>query len=718
MLEFDADNCSFPETNQKNVSEDGYELWMRYRALEPPYCAACNRLLRSLVFPGCSGSKTLAAARDELLRGICGMLGVTPLLSTAVTGEGTLCVGTSNTMPLISALGLPLDHLGKEGYFIGTVDVNGFHTTLIAANEDTGLLYGVFGLLRALQTGLFNSDFCVESVPKVMFRLLNHWDNLDGWVERGYAGRSIFNWWELPEYVDPRMIDYARANASVGINGVVVNNVNASSEALTDGFLVKVAALADQFRPFGLRVYLSAKFSAPIEIGELTTADPLAVEVRDWWKKLANRIYLLIPDFGGFLVKANSEGQPGPKDYNRTHVEGANMCADALEPWGGVVIWRSFVYSNDVARDRVTQAYTELTPFDGQFRSNVVLQVKNGPLDFQPREPINPLFGAMPNTNVGIEFQITKEYLGFQTHLVYLASFWHEVLKTDTDRWGRGSTVARVVDGSLFRSCRSMAAGVANIGSSRNWCGSTFDQANWFAFGRLAWNPDLDPEAIAREWVSMTLTRQPEAVELISDIMLRSHEIAVNYMAPLGLAHQMGTGHHHGPGPWIDNSGRTDWNPTYYNCADHIGIGFDRTAQGSGAVLQYSQKLSQTYSDLNTVPSNLLLWFHHLPWGFMLASGRTLWQELVIRYTDGVDGVERMIGKWATISDVVDASRFYQVSAYLQIQLKDASLWRDACVSYFQSLNELTLPSETPPPQHGLEYYKRLKYPHAPGNPH
>ncbi len=708
---------NYPEEAPTNILEDGYELWLRYRALEPGYRATCSSLLRLVVLPGGNESPTLAAVRDELMRGLGGMVGGAPEVVHTITGEGVLCVGTPATLPLVASLGLRLDCLGNEGYVIRRVEVNGFIATVIASNDEIGLLYGAFGLLRALQTGEFNVAFSLESVPKITHRLLNHWDNLDGWVERGYAGRSIFNWWELPEYVDPRLTDYARANASVGINGVVLNNVNASSDSLTVPFLEKTAALANQFRPYGLRVYLSAKFSAPMEIGGLTTADPCADEVKAWWNQMAVRIYSRIPDFGGFLVKANSEGQPGPQDYNRTHADGANMLADAIAPWGGVVIWRAFVYSDHVPHDRVTQAYTEMAPLDGRFHNNVILQVKNGPLDFQPREPINPLFGAMPHTNIGVEFQITKEYLGFQTHLVYLGSLWQEVLTTDTGALGHGSTVARVVDGSLFGTPLSMVAGVANVGSARNWCGSTFDQANWFAFGRLAWNPDHDAGDIAREWVMLTLTTANDAVDIITGIMLRSHETAVDYMVPLGLTHQMGTGHHYGPGPWINDAGRADWNPTYYSCADRTGIGFDRTCAGSGAAMQYSHELAQRYSKVHEVPSNLLLWFHHLPWGFIMPSGRTLWEELVEHYTYGVASVETIRLEWAALRDEIDPARFYQVSAYLEIQLKDAQLWRDSCITYFQKLNGMALPQGVTPPSHSLKYYKSLAFRHAPGNP-
>ncbi len=715
----DATSCDGPgsEIPATGFVEDGYELWLRYRPLEPRYRAYCSLLLKYVVLPTVMLSPILAAARDEINRGVGGMLGCAPSSESAVSADGGLLVGSPTTLPLVASLDLPLDGLGREGYIICPVTVNGFATTVIAANEEIGLLYGVFALLRAIQMGRFDADTKIESAPKSRLRLLNHWDNLDGWVERGYAGRSIFNWWELPEYLDPRLVDYARANASIGINGVVVNNVNASSESLTNPFLEKAAALANRFRAYGLRVYLSAKFSSPMESGELATADPCDAAVKAWWKQTADRIYELIPDFGGFLVKANSEGQPGPQDFHRTHADGANMLADALEPWGGVVIWRAFVYSDDVPDDRVGQCYSEMIPFDGIFRKNVILQVKNGPLDFQPREPINPLFGAMPETNVGIELQITKEYLGFETHLVYLGNLWHEVFSTDLDARGCGNIVARVIDGSMFASTLSLVAGVANVGSARNWCGSTFDQANWYTFGRFAWNPDCDADEVALEWIMLTLTKDVNGLRTIADIMKSSYETAVNYMAPLGLTHQMGTGHHHGPGPWIDDTGRSHWNPSYYNCADAKGIGFDRTDSGSGTVRQYSAKLARLYSSPYDVPKNLLLWFHHLPWNFMMPTGKTLWEEIVYHYDRGLRGVERNRELWSTLRDTIDPARFYEVSAFLQIQARDAQLWRDACVAYFQSINGLETPEGSRRPPQSLEYYKKLTFRHAPGNP-
>jgi alpha-glucuronidase len=541
----------------------------------------------------------------------------------------------------------------------------------------------------------------------VRLRVLDHWDNLDGYVERGYAGRSLWEWQTLPEWRDPRYTDYARANASLGINGTVLNNVNANAQSLAPQYLAKAAALANVFRPYGIRVYLSARFSAPIELGGLKTADPLDPGVQRWWRDKADEIYQRIPDFGGFLVKANSEGQPGPQDYGRSHADGANLLADALAPHGGVVMWRAFVYAHDVPADRATQAYTEFAGLDGAFRPNVVLQVKNGPIDFQPREPFHPLFGAMPRTPLMMEFQITKEYLGFATHLVYLGPLFEEVLQADTRAGGKRFTVAQSLSG---------IAGVANIGTDRSWSGSHFDQANWYAFGRLAWNPDQSSRDIAADWAAMTFSADPAVVQPIVGMMMASREAAVNYMTPLGLHHLMARGHHYGPGPWVDGGPRADWTSVYYHRADRNGIGFDRTATGSNAVAQYAPEVAATYADLSQVPEALLLWFHHVPWDHRMASGRPLWDELVGRYSLGVRQVQAMQDTWASLRGKVDAHRYEQVAAFLRIQLREAQWWRDASVAYFQSISGRPLPAGEAPPPHPLAHYEALQFPSAPGD--
>jgi alpha-glucuronidase len=546
----------------------------------------------------------------------------------------------------------------------------------------------------------------VNQSPRLHLRVLDHWDNLDGSVERGYAGRSLWDWSALPNTIDPRLKDYARANASIGVNGSVLNNVNANSQVLTADYLKKVAAIAGIFRPWGVRVYLSARFSAPIEIGGLKTADPLNAEVAAWWKSKADEIYTLIPDFGGFVVKANSEGQPGPRTYDRTHADGANMLAAAVAPHGGIVMWRAFVYDMKPDYDRAGAAYENLHPFDGKFASNVLLQVKNGPIDFQPREPFHPLFGAMPKTQVIPELQITQEYLGFSNHLVFLASMWHEFFTTDTYAKGRGSTVARVVDGTVFGTQRTGIAGVANTGSVRNWTGHDFGQANWYTFGRLAWNPDLSPAEIAREWTRMTFTNDAKAVKTIEAIMLGSHEAVVDYMTPLGLHHIMWGGHHYGPAPWWNKEPRADWNPVYYHRASDDGIGFDRTPSGSNTVSQYHNAVRDQYANLKTCPEKFLLWFHRVPWDYRLRSGQTLWDGLALHYQRGVDWVRQARREWDSLKDVIDPERHEAVAKKLAIQERDAIWWRDSVLLYFQTFSKKPLPSGVEKPAFTLDRYK------------
>ena len=473
--------------------------------------------------------------------------------------------------------------------------------------------------------------------------------------------------------------------------------------------------LAEIFRPYGIRVYLSARFNAPMALGALPTADPLDPRVRAWWRAKADEIYRYIPDFGGFLVKANSEGTPGPQDFHRTHADGANMMAEALAPHGGIVIWRAFVYSADNNEDRFRQAYGEFHRFDGQFRDNVIVQVKNGPIDFQPREPFSPLFGAMPRTTIGMEFQVTKEYLGFNTHLAYLGTMWEEALRSDTHARGAGSTVARVVDGSLFSRPHSLVAGVANIGNNRNWSGSQFDQANYYALGRFAWDPGASARAVAEDWTRMTWGNDPVLVRPIVDMMMGSRQAVVDYMTPLGLHHLMATGHHYGPGPWIDNLARRDWNPAYFHGGTRDGIGFDRTATGSNAIEQYAPEVARRFGNLETVGDDFLLAFHHVPWTYRLDTGRTVWDELVVRYSRGVDEVRAMRRTWAGLAGQIDAQRHAEVADFLAIQEDEASWWRDACIAYFQSLSRLPLPAGYAAPAHDLAYYRAIDSRYAPG---
>lgn len=696
-----------------SVAEDGYDLWLRYRPVDA--VSVHGSRAGPLTIVGGGGSPTLDAAGRELRRGLSGLLGRDVPLAGEVRHAGDVVFGTPRSLSVIGRLPLALSAVGEEGYVIRSQTVAGHRVTVIAANTDIGVLYGAFHFLRLVQTRQPLAGLDIVSRPGTRIRVLDHWDNLDRHVERGYAGQSLWDWHKLPGYLDPRYTDFARACASVGINGAVLTNVNANATSLTRAYLDKAAALAGAFRPYGVRVYLSARFSAPIEIGGLESADPLDPEVRAWWKKKVDEIYAVIPDFGGFLVKANSEGQPGPQDYRRTHADGANMLAEALKPHRGVVMWRAFVYSNDVPTDRARQAYDEFVPLDGRFADNVLVQVKNGPIDFQPREPFHPLFGAMPKTPLMMEFQITKEYLGFATHLVYLGTLFEEVLRADTRVKGRGSTVARVVDGDLHGHRLTGMAGVSNIGSDRNWSGSQFDQANWYAFGRFAWNPQASARTIAEEWARMTFSNDARFVQPVVDMMLASREAAVDYMTPLGLAHLMGTGHHYGPAPWVDDLHRADWNPTYYHRADAAGIGFDRGPGGSGATAQYAPDVAAQFADPRQVPEEFLLWFHHLPWDHRTSSGRTLWDELVYRYSRGVEKVERMRKTWAAVREHVDPERFTQVASFLAIQKQEAQWWRDACIAYFQAVSKRPLPAGIAPPAHALEHYRAQKFPHAPG---
>ena len=695
-------------------AEDGYELWLRYRPLPAQQAEQARGFATQLVAPG--DTPSLRAARDELQRGLRGLLGAAPPSAAAATRAGAILLGTPASLPQLAALAEPTRELGREGYLIRSLRIDGRPVTAIVGGGDVGALYGAFHFLRLLQTGRSLDALDIREAPRLQLRVLDHWDNLDRTVERGYAGFSIWDWHRLPDWLDPRYTDYARANASLGINGTVLNNVNSNALSLTPMYLEKAAAIAGVLRPYGMRVYLSARFSAPKEIGGLPTADPLDADVRAWWHAKAAEIHRHIPDFGGFLVKANSEGQPGPQDYGRTHADGANLLADALAPHDGVVMWRAFVYSNEQPDDRAKQAYSEFVPLDGKFRDNVIVQVKNGAIDFQPREPFHPLFGAMPRTPLMMEFQITKEYLGFATHLVYLGTLFEETLRADTRTAGEGSTVAKVIDGSLHGQRLTGMAGVANLGTDRNWSGSHFDQANWYAFGRLAWNPEQSSRVIAEDWVRMTFSNAPEFVEPVVEMMMTSREAAVDYMTPLGLHHLMGRGHHYGPMPWDAGGMRADWTPVYYHRASEEGIGFDRSARGSNAVAQYAAPLAKQFGDPRRVPERFLLWFHRLRWDWKMPSGRSLWDELVVHYDRGVAAVKRMRGTWSTLASHIDAERHAQVAAFLAIQEREAQWWRDASIAYFRTFSRRPLPAGHAPPPRSLEHYQSLSFPHAPGH--
>ncbi|CAN5705649.1 alpha-glucuronidase family glycosyl hydrolase [soil metagenome] len=694
-------------------AEDGYDLWLRYRPLPADLQARERTRATAIVMDPASRDASALKAADEIGRAVQGMLGGPATRGTDVQ-PGAIVLGTA-AEPRIKALNLPLATLGAEGYAIRSTTIDGKPVTVIAANSGVGVLYGSFALIERLQRGRGLERLDIASAPKLKLRLLNHWDNLDRTVERGYAGQSIWDWWKLPDFKDPRYTDYARANASIGINGTVLNNVNAKADSLTAPFIAKAAALADVFRPYGIKVYLSARWSAPIEIGGLKTADPLDPQVAAWWKAKADEIYAAIPDFGGFLVKANSEGQPGPQDYKRSHAQGANMLAAAVKPHGGIIMWRAFVYQHENPEDRAKQAYDDFKPLDGQFADNVIVQVKNGAIDFQPREPFHPLFGAMPKTPLMMEFQITKEYLGMATHLVYLGPLYEEVLRADTFARGKGSTVAKVIEGGLDGHKLTGMAGVANIGVDRDWSGSTFNQANWFVFGRMAWDPEASAKDVAAEWSELTFGTNPAVTPTVVQIMTTSREAVVNYMTPLGLTHLMDTGHHYGPGPWVSNLARPEWNPVYYHKADAGGIGYDRTGTGSNAVAQYAAVVAKRFGDVKTTPEQDLLWFHHVSWDRRMTSGKTLWEELAAHYSLGVRQVGEMHRAWQTLAPYIDVDRFAKTDAFLSIQQREAQWWRDASLAYFSSVAGRPLPAGEAPPARTLAEYEAISWPYEPG---
>ncbi|KMQ59155.1 alpha-glucuronidase [Chryseobacterium sp. BLS98] len=651
-------------------AEDGSQLWLRFPAKNG---ISADKIISK------GNSPTLNIARKEL--------------SSHWQGQ-TVELRTENK-----------DKNLKDGYrIVSTPD-----RIVISAGKEIGLLYGVYHILRLQQTKADLSHLNNIEKPSYDVRVLDHWDNLDGSIERGYAGRSLWKWEDLPGKISPRYEEYARANASVGINSVVLNNVNASPNMLREDYLKKVRVLADIFRPYGIKVYLSVNFSSPKVLGGLQNSDPLNKDVQKWWKDKAAEIYRLIPDFGGFLVKANSEGQPGPQDYGRTHAEGANMMADALKPYHGIVMWRAFVYSPS-KDDRAKQAYLEFVPLDGKFRDNVIIQIKNGPVDFQPREAFNPLFGALKKTSEMVEFQITQEYLGFSNHLVFLAPLFKETLESDTYSDGQGSTIAKITDGTLRPAKITAISAVANIGEDTNWTGHHFAQANWYAFGRLAWNHELSSEQIADEWIKMTFTDGQNFVNPVKEMMLSSRETAVDYMMPLGLHHIFAGGHHYGPEPWGDyKGGRPDWSPVYYHQADAQGVGFDRTKTGSNAVSQYFPPLNERYGNISTCPENLILWFHHVPWDYTMKDGKTLWDELCYTYDSGVKKVRDYQKIWDKMEPYIDGQRFADVQSKFRIQSRDAVWWKDACLLYFQTFSKKPIPYDIERPVHELEDLKKVK---------
>jgi len=687
---------------QTRVSQDGSELWftnMEFsKSIEAtPPSSICIW----------ESSDTFEIIKEELCEGVKKLFNQSANVTSCVV-PGSILIGTSVQQEIAKYIkDDEIKKTGDDGFIIRTV--KSADITIITGNTDKAVLYGVYHYLRILQTGK-DKEIDVVEIPDYQRRILNHWDNLDGSVERGYAGKSIWKWDELPEKISTGYVEYARANASIGINGTVLNNVNANPEILSKKYLEKVKIIANQLRPYGIKTYLSINFSSPAELGGLLTSDPLDEEVQKWWQEKVKEIYSLIPDFGGFLVKANSEGLPGPQDFGRTHADGANMLADALKPFNGIVMWRAFVY-NPEGGDRAKQAYDEFMPLDGQFRKNVIIQVKNGPVDFQPREPFSPLFGNMKKTSLMPELQITQEYLGFSDHLVYLGPLFKEFLNADTYTQGKNTTISRITNGSVFNDSITAIAGVANIGTDANWCGHHFAQANWYAFGRLAWNHQLTAKDIANEWLKQTFTQDEIFVSSVSELMMESREAVVNYMTPLGLHHLMGWSHHYGPEPWCDIPGaRPDWLPAYYHRADSFGIGFDRSSTGSNAVSQYAEPLRSLFDDPALCPKEYLLWFHHLPWDYELINGRDLWTEMCYRYSYGVEQVELFQKLWDKMEGEIDLARFNDVKNKLSIQFTEATWWRDACLLYFQTFSGRDIPLWLKRPVYQLEELKKRKF--------
>ncbi|UBM57738.1 alpha-glucuronidase [Marinilongibacter aquaticus] len=682
----------------QTYADDGGRLWLKYdliadQAVRENYAKSFDKIVLL------EHSERIILAAEELQVALKGLLGKdVPIEDFSERPK------EKHKNAILLMLDQDNTKLETDGYALFCK--NGL--AMISAQNDLGVLYGVFGLLRKIQTEQTLDCDEVEN-PKIRWRMLNHWDNANGTVERGYAGSSIWKWFELPERIDPRIVQYARANASIGINAVSINNVNASARFLTAEYLRKIKGVADVLRPYGIKVFISVNFKAPKTLGGLETSDPLDEGVKNWWQEKTEEIYSYIPDFGGYLVKANSEGEPGPQDYGRTHADGANMLAEAMKGHDGIVVWRAFVYNADPNGDRFEEANKQFKPLDGQFDDKVIVQVKNGPIDFMPREPFHPMFGQFPKTQLGIEFQITQEYLGHATHLIYLAPMFKECLDSDTYAKGKGSTVGRVVDGSLYQQKQTLMAGVANTGSDANWTGHPFGQANWYAFGRLAWDHTLSAEQIAQEWTGMTLTNKKNPEKEIVDIMMASLPTYINYTYPLGLHHMMGEGHHYGPQPWLAKSGRPDWTSVYYHRAGKDGIGFDRSGGMSKALKLYAPEVQKKWGNPATCDLNYLMWFHHLPWNYKLTTGRTLWDELMTRYYLGVEQVKDFENRWHNLKGQIDNAFYENVNSRLKIQEREAKWWRDACYLYFEQFSGLPLPKGLQPPKRTLEEVKALE---------
>lgn len=653
----------------------GYDLWLDYMpirqtVLQKEYAKLCS----SVSLPE---SKYKTVISTELTRAFEGLLGISPELTD------------ENRAGILLSIDGSLDELGSEGYMIQGDSTN----VSIRAAGDAGLLYAAFRLIREIQVGNPLGSLNIKEVPAYNLRMLNHWDDLDGHIERGYAGASLWKWDELPGKIDSRYEDYARANASIGINGVVLNNVNADPRILRRDYLEKVAALAEVFRRYNIRVYLTANFAAPMKpsdtpdvmkawggVGNLETADPRDPQVQAWWKAKADEIYSLISDFGGFLVKANSEGMPGPQDYGCTHADGANLLARALKPHGGIVMWRTFVYNPEIDKDRMKRSYLEFLPLDGQFDDNVILQTKNGPLDFQPSEPIQPLFGAMRHSQMMLEFQITQEYTGHSTYLVYLLPMWRTILDFDTFCIGPGSTVARITEGKIYPQRIRAIAGVANTGDVQNWTGHLFAQANWYAFGRLAWNPDEPTDRITRDWIRATWRTDDAATNEIEAMMMPTWQAFTQSSSPYGLGLTLDVETHYYAN--FRNRAGKEW------LADATGVGTDRTSRGTNFVAQYFEPNRSQFDDPALCPEMWLLSYHYLPWDYRMPSGHTLRKEFFDGLNAGPDLAYRNIARWKALRPKIESARYEEVLSKLQQEHEDASRFRDQAVGFFSEFSE------------------------------
>ncbi|WP_051572094.1 alpha-glucuronidase family glycosyl hydrolase [Ruminiclostridium cellobioparum] len=672
--------------NPKSTSM--YKCWLKYYKLENKKLSGeYENLLRNIVIK--ENTAITQSAVNELKRGLAGILGIRPEISEEPAKPAFLMLGTlSGNKSIAGLLGREKQNLGEEGFIIKLLTENEQKQLLVAGKTDRGLLYGVFSLLRLIQTGTGLDELPRIENPVNQLRMVNHWDNMDGSIERGYAGKSIFYKNNKITGNLARIGDYARILASVGINAIAINNVNVhkiETLLITDRYIKDAAKLNEIFRSYGIKLFLSINFASPLSTGELSTADPLDKEVRKWWKNRAEFIYSHMPDFGGFLVKADSEGRPGPFTYGRTHADGANMLAEALKPHGGLVIWRCFVYNclqdwRDRTIDRAKAAYDHFMPLDGAFAENVLLQIKNGPMDFQVREPVSPLIGGLEKTNQVLELQTTQEYTGQQKHLCYLVPMWKEVLDFDTCAKGRGTSVKKIISREVFKNKYGGFATVTNIGDDTNWTGHQMAQANTFGYARLAWDPELTSEEIAESWIRLTYSNDRILVGTIKDMLLGSWRTYENYTSPLGIGWMVNPNHHYGPN--VDGYEYDKWGT--YHRADHKGIGVDRTVRnGTGYAGQYHKEVARLYENVETCPEELLLFFHYIPYDYRLKSGETLIQYIYNTHFEGVEQAEELKRKWESLKDKVEEDVFDHVMERLEGQIAHSKEWRDIINTYF-----------------------------------